>query len=256
MAIALYDEVNGVARKVTKKYDGVAGVARSVKKCYDGVAGVARQYFSSGKPAVEFNVGESVFLNIDGADCEFLVVHQGNPDSTIYDASCDGTWLMLKDLIHSTSFSSSNVYANTSIHKTYLNITFYNMLDAEVQAAIKEVKIPYTNGNGSTGTDAMGSDGLTTKVFLPSAHELGSSDYLARPATSVPLSYFSGGTNATRKAYKDGVASYYWTRSPERNSTNRAFAVSSTGGLPSQSSSISASLRPMFIVDPSFLIRT
>lgn len=47
MAKALYDSVNGVARKVTKKYDGVAGVSRKVTKAYDGVGGVARQYFSS-----------------------------------------------------------------------------------------------------------------------------------------------------------------------------------------------------------------
>lgn len=45
--MALYDGVNGVARKVTKKYDGVGGVARKVKKAYASVNGVARQYFSS-----------------------------------------------------------------------------------------------------------------------------------------------------------------------------------------------------------------
>lgn len=48
MAKALYDGVNGIARKVTKKYDGVDGVARNVKKAYEGVNGVARQYFMSG----------------------------------------------------------------------------------------------------------------------------------------------------------------------------------------------------------------
>ena len=48
MAMALYDSVDGVARKVTKKYDSVDGVARKVTKCYDSVGGVARQYFSAG----------------------------------------------------------------------------------------------------------------------------------------------------------------------------------------------------------------
>ena len=47
MAKRLYDSVNGVARKVTKKYDGVDGVARKVVKAYDGVDGVARQYWPS-----------------------------------------------------------------------------------------------------------------------------------------------------------------------------------------------------------------
>lgn len=48
MAMALYDSVDGVARKVVKKYASVDGVARKVLKCYDSVDGVARQYFSSG----------------------------------------------------------------------------------------------------------------------------------------------------------------------------------------------------------------
>lgn len=44
--MALYDGVNGVARKVTKFYDGVSGVARKVTKAYSGVNGVARKYYS------------------------------------------------------------------------------------------------------------------------------------------------------------------------------------------------------------------
>ncbi len=46
--MAIYDSVNGVARKVTKMYDDVNGVARAITKAYDGVNGVARLYFSSG----------------------------------------------------------------------------------------------------------------------------------------------------------------------------------------------------------------
>jgi hypothetical protein len=43
-------------------------------------------------------VGSSVYLNVDGVKTEFLVVHQGNPNSSIYDASCDGTWLLMKNI--------------------------------------------------------------------------------------------------------------------------------------------------------------
>ena len=53
--MALYDVVNGVYRKVTKKYDPVEGVYRKVTKAFDPVDGVYRQYFSSGVPWKKYN---------------------------------------------------------------------------------------------------------------------------------------------------------------------------------------------------------
>lgn len=44
----IYDEVNGVARAVSKMYDEVDGVARQTTKVYDEVDGVARQTFLNG----------------------------------------------------------------------------------------------------------------------------------------------------------------------------------------------------------------
>ena len=42
-------------------------------------------------------VGSSVYLNVGGVRKEFLVVHQGKP-SSLYDSSCNGTWLLMKDI--------------------------------------------------------------------------------------------------------------------------------------------------------------
>ncbi len=39
-------------------------------------------------------VGSVVKLKFNGAMREFLVVHQGRP-SMLYDASCDGVWLLM-----------------------------------------------------------------------------------------------------------------------------------------------------------------
>ena len=39
-------------------------------------------------------VGSSVYLNVGGVRKEFLVVHQGLL-SSMYDASCNGTWLLM-----------------------------------------------------------------------------------------------------------------------------------------------------------------
>lgn len=36
------------------------------------------------------NVGDSVFFNVGGVNTEYIIVHKGNPDATVYDASCDG----------------------------------------------------------------------------------------------------------------------------------------------------------------------
>ena len=36
-------------------------------------------------------VGSTVKIKVDGTLMDFIIVQQGNPDSTIYDSSCDGT---------------------------------------------------------------------------------------------------------------------------------------------------------------------
>jgi len=40
------------------------------------------------------SVGSIVKIKISGTLRDFIVVHQGKP-SSIYDASCDGTWLLM-----------------------------------------------------------------------------------------------------------------------------------------------------------------
>ena len=42
-------------------------------------------------------VGSTVKLKVNGTAKEFIVVHQGKP-SSLYDNSCDGTWLLMKDI--------------------------------------------------------------------------------------------------------------------------------------------------------------
>ena len=43
----------------------------------------------------DLSVGSKVSIQIDGQSLNFLVVHQGNPDPRVYDASCEGTWLLM-----------------------------------------------------------------------------------------------------------------------------------------------------------------
>lgn len=112
-------------------------------------------------------VGSVVKLMEGGTAVEYLVVNQGIPsNSSLYDASCDGTWLLRKD-IHSNrqwAYSNDNVYTRSAIN-TWLNSTFFNTLGSIEQAAVKQVKIPYCTGGGDT-TINSGANGLSVKVSV------------------------------------------------------------------------------------------
>ena len=52
--------------------------------------------------AQDIAVGSTVKLMEGGTAVEYLVVNQGIPsNSSLYDASCDGTWLLRKALLES-----------------------------------------------------------------------------------------------------------------------------------------------------------
>ena len=174
-----------------------------------------------GKPASDFAIGDSVFLNVNGVPTEFLVVHQGNPDAALYDASCEGTWLLMKDIYERGIWDENNEndYENSDIHP-YLNGTFLDLFDADIKTQIKQVTLPYHKGLGNSGSVASGVNGLSTKVFLLSGSELGWSTNGAYrfPVDGAKLSYFESGTgtsaNNKRIAYQSGSAFRWWTRSP------------------------------------------
>lgn len=125
-------------------------------------------------------VGSIVKLKVNGKAREFIVVHQGKP-SSIYDESCNGTWLLMKDIYENRVWQSENInkYESSDIH-AYLNSTFLNLFDNNIKDAIKQVKIPYRKNGGTDGTDQSGANGLPCKVFLLSGYEVG-----WRPATTV-----------------------------------------------------------------------
>ena len=88
-------------------------------------------------------VGSIVKIGVNGALREFIIVHQGLP-SSMYDASCDGTWVLMKDCYENRQWNSalSNNYANSTIH-SYLNDTFLNLVDINIRTQIKQAKIPH-----------------------------------------------------------------------------------------------------------------
>ena len=217
--MALYDPVDGVYRKVNKSYDPVEGTHRKVIKAYDDVEGVYRQYFGDNLNAGGLAVGDSVWIKVNNIDHEFLVVHQGNPNSAKYDASCDGTWLLMKDIYTKMKWSSTNNNYKISEILGYGGI-FLTYLDSVVQSAIKQVKIPYWDGPGALGYVASGDKGLSTKIFQLSLYEVGlTTGVIASiPAEGSVLDYFDTGVaenvNSKRIANFEGKADNWWLRSP------------------------------------------
>ena len=201
-------------------------------------------------------VGSIVKIKVNGASKDFIVVQQGNPNTSTYDSSCAGTWLLMKDIYTTSTFGNNNSYKDSSIH-TYLNGTFYNLIDSNIRAAIKQVKIPHQNGTGSGGSLATGSNGLSTKVFLLSGYEVGwtTSDNSYFPKDGVRLAYFgnSSGGNSKRIAYNGSSAAIWWLRSPSTYVDGGVWLVSADGSVSNNWYGNSYGVRPAFIL-PSTLV--
>lgn len=205
-------------------------------------------------------VGSIVKIKVNGTLRDFIVVQQGKP-SSIYDESCNGTWLLMKDLYESRQWHSSNVndYANSTI-RSYLNSTFLNLIDEQIRNQIKQVKIPYRPGSGTSMTVNSGASGLSTKIFLLSNIEVGGqTDWSYMPHDGARLAYFEYGTgtsaNNKRLAYLNGSAAGWWLRSPFTSNSNDAWRVHSSGNsCDAYDCSISYGIRPALILPSSLLV--
>ena len=163
-------------------------------------------------------------------------MQQGNPDPELYDESCNGTWLLMQDIYRLSHWHNSayNDYANSDMN-SWLNDTYLGLLDADIQAAIPQVKIPYRPGKGTSSTINSGTDGLPVKIFLLGAYEVGwlPRHYSRLPVDGVKLDYFNLGdeTDAKEKriATFNGNAGGWWLRSPYLGRTSDAWYVH-TGG--------------------------
>lgn len=199
-------------------------------------------------------VGSIVKLKVGGTAKEFIVVHQGKP-SSMYDSSCDGTWLLMKDILEATRWHSSddNNLENSTIH-SLLNSTFLNAFESNIRDAIKQVKIPYRKNGGSGGSDQSGANGLLCKIFLLSGYEIGftTSDNSYFPVDGAKLSCFEAGTgtsaNNKRIAKLNGSADYWYLRSPITNNTSLVWLVNYDGVCEASKASSSFGIRPALVL--------
>lgn len=202
-------------------------------------------------------VGSTVKLKVDGVLRDFIIIHKGRP-STLYDSSCDGVWLLLKDMLETRQWhsSNSNSYKASTIH-TYLNNEWLNKLDANIRAQVKQVKIPYVNGTANSAV-ASGANGLSCKVFLLSGYEVGwtQSTHQYFPIDGAALSYFQGtaATDAKRIANYNGSAASWWLRSPDTSSAASAWCVYSNGDYYGNVCTSTYGVRPALILPSSLLV--
>lgn len=203
-------------------------------------------------------VGSIVKLNVNGSPREFIVVHQGKPGS-MYDDSCNGTWLLMKDIYENRQWHSSNTndYEKSTIH-SYLNGTFLGLFDPEIQAVIKQVKIPYRKGSGTSKTVTSGANGLSCKIFLLSSTEVSFNHSYMPTNEGVELSYFAGcadnNGDSKRVAYLNGSATYWWLRSPSTDHSNYALFVGTNGLWLGNFCSYSYGVRPALVLPSSLFI--
>ncbi len=203
-------------------------------------------------------IGSTIKLKVNGSARNFIVVHQGKP-SSVYDDSCNGTWLLMQDIYENRAWHSSNTndYANSTIH-SYLNSTFLNLFESNIKNAIKQVKLPYRKGSGTSTTVTSGSNGLSAKIFLLSATET-SFDFSYMPSgEGAELAYFKGcadnSSDSKRVAYLNGSAAVWWLRSPYCNNFSYALCVISNGDWSYNICSYSYGIRPALILPSTLLV--
>lgn len=205
----------------------------------------------TGVLASSLAVGSTVKLMEGGTAVEYLVVNQGIPEnSSLYDASCDGTWLLRKDCHSRRQWNTTtvNTYANSAIN-TWLNGDFFNSLGSVEQSAIKQVKVPYCPGNKSTSAKT-GANGLNTKAFLLSLREIGSASGYS-PDEGATIEIFSGSSGDSYKyPYLDGSKVAWFTRTPytSSNGADAVFTIPVNGVFSTTSVMSTSGIRPALIV--------
>lgn len=216
--------------------------------------------FNSGTPISELPVENTVKIAVNGTLRDFLIVHQGLP-SSMYDNSCNGTWLLMKDAYEIRTWAESNInsYKESTIH-SYLNSTFLGLFESSIQDKIKQAKIPYVNGYGNSPISS-GANGLSAKIFLLSGYEVGwtisYNSYF--PVDGDKLSYFESGADTSalnkRIAYLNGTACEWWLRSPYTYDANIVYTINQQGVYEFGAySAYTRGVRPAFILPSDTLV--
>lgn len=209
--------IDGTGYEIKSGRVMIAGTGYDIKKGRTLIGGTGYD-ISFDTPVGELPVGTNVYMNVDGSRREFIIVQQGNPNPAIYDASCDGTWVLQKNVYSKVEWMHSGnsnyfQYYDESTALSHLNNTVLKTFDPAIQNLIKKVKIPCRI---SGWTDIRyGADGLLTSLFQLSATEVAGDEVKSATAENdgEQLTYFKAIAQADRIAYMNGEAVDWWLRS-------------------------------------------
>lgn len=186
-----------------------------------------------------------------GSVGEFMVVHQGNPDNSIYTDACNGTWLLRENSYTERSWSARNNYADSNI-AAWLAGTFMNLFSDTIKANILTVKIPYYYNSVLYTLD----NAFECQAFLPAAVELGllPENNSTVPADGKTLEYFVGtnpniGTSGADEKRATSDSTRYWTRSALTTDLDSIFSISPSGAGAYRDGSYSYGVRPVIIMN-------
>lgn len=196
----------------------------------------------AGIKASDLSIGQIVKLMENGVATDFIVVQQGLPGS-MYDSSCDGTWLLRKNVYNimfwQDPYDSEKYYSwGTCSANTWLNNTYYNLLGSVEQAVIKEVNIP-----------TSATDNVIDKVFWLGGTEVGfvgDSDFAS---VGAKLTYFDENSQYKADPKRVVTGREWWLRSQRKTYDKQAFYIKTDGSSTYSSiDQISKGNRPCLII--------
>ena len=242
-----YIGVGDNSKKVSKMYIGVSGQSKAVQKAYIGVAGKAKLQYQNKVVVGDLPIG-TIVKGIYGNE-EFIVIHKGNPNTSVYDSSCDGVWLMAKNCVTSLRFNSytSRIFTDSEAMK-WLNSAFYNSLT--VKSSVKKIKIPYYT-TGDQPPLCAGANGFSCYAFMLAAVEVGFVGYYKYLGDGVKLSWFdsTNAANTKRVATLNGQAVDWWLRTADTgDSQDKAAKTNANGSYGTDAAKNGHGIRPAFIV--------
>ncbi len=166
-------------------------------------------------------VGTVVKLKEGGSLVNFIVVHQGLP-SEIYDASCNGTWVLRQDILENIQWADHKEDNFTDYSGSYLPSrvdSIVSTLDAGVQKLIRSVKVPLYNGYYLS----TGGNGLSCRGIILSRTEYGileNGGTVDGAKLDCFNSYTADSDNHCRIANLNGEPAPYWTRTVTSGKTS------------------------------------
>lgn len=228
--------------------------AYNAKKKYQTSLCTASLTAIPGTYAYQLPIGTRIVFPVDGVATNYIVVHQGKPDSSDYDDTADGTWIMSEKTFYTTANHSNGFRWNVAsmAYVAYGTSALCAELDAkpsadggysvdaanaiktyypeDVLSRIRTVNVPYRPKGGKVDSTLK----VSAQLFAPSLAELGV-DFSY--TVGAKLDYFLSGEGAealqkrVMQRQNSSTAVAYWTRDPSSSSAY-ASTVLNTGQAP------------------------